>query len=442
VAIVEGSHGVGEYELLNIVRAVRARVPVQSGESKAVMEERHERFLSPNRPSLVQMFVNVGTDPMAQIRARGMERLSDHTDSLGYSGLRENLVLAVDQITVNSWGEVSTRSYNGPFALLQCLRDYLQLLPPQKHPGLPTLDIRCFCPTRAGAIASRVEQLFQDIAACYYSGTRPQATRYVLEIQREFYMVQWLDGQPTVQRAPNYAALQELLGRVQRTFSPIVLDRYCLPGSVLAAISQSARAERIQVFYQRRDQQAEIYVLDEMGSLYSFSTPFLDEHTLLQPLDQFIQSTLFRQRSENADFGGGTHDVVLDENPLTEIEYYEVVSELPPAHVERRALSPVRSSFFFSVQAIGDYDFKGNLIFNIFCDQQEFTELEFGDGLYDTVARYILSRRRERERYPCYITDIDLSRCVNEAGGVQTVHYLRYKQRLERALNDALQRVN
>ncbi len=446
VLIVEGEHGVGEFELLNIVRAVRARLAQDRAPEKirvdgAAQDERHERFLSPNRPTQIQLFVNVGIDPMAQIRARGMERLSSHTDSLGYSGLRENLVLGVDQIIVNSWGEVSTRNYAGPFALLQCLRDYLQLLPPQKHPGLPSLDIRCYCPTRASAIAARVEQLFQDIAACYYSGTRPPSTRYVLEIQREFYLVQWQDQQPSVQRAPNYAALVELLGRVQRSFSPIVLDRHCLPGSVLAAISQAARAELIQVFYQRHEQHADIHVVDEMGSMTSFTTPFRDEHTLLQPLDQFIQATLFRQRSENADFLGGTHDVLMDERKLQDIEYFEVMAEPIPAHVERRALANTRSSQFFNVQAIGDYDFGGNLIFNIYCDHQEFTELEFGAALYDTVANYILSRRSGRERYPCYITDIDLSRCSHEAGGTQTSNHLRYKQRLERALNAALEKI-
>lgn len=446
VQLVEGAHNVGEFELQNILRALRARLPVHTEASRGEridQDERHQRFLQPNRPVVMQLFVNVGIDPLAPLRAKGMERLSSHTDSLGYSGLRENLVLGLDQVLVNSWGEVSTRSYHGPFALLQCLRDYLLMLPPSRHPGLPELEIRSFCPTRAGAIAARVEELFRDIAACYYSGTRPPATRYVLEIQREYYMVQLPDGQPNVQRAPNFSALLELLGRVQRSYSPIVLDRHCLPGSELAAIAQAARPERIQVFFRRREQQADIFVSDEMGSLYSFATPFRDEHTLLLPLDQFIQSTRFRQRSESPDFTGGTHDVLLDDGSASDIEYFEVVGEQPAARIERRSLLGAQAqSFFFNVQAIADYDFNGNLIFNIFCDQQEFTELELGDDLYDTVARYILSRRRDRERYPCYLTDIDLSRCVSEPGGIQTVHYLRYKQRLEKAMNEALQRVD
>ncbi len=441
----ELKHGVAALELAQVARALRARLPqYHSGQSdqgaQKAEEERHDRFLSPNRPTELQLFINIGIDPMAPMRARGLERVSDRTDSLGYSALRENLVLGVDQVLLNSWGEVSTRSYGGPFALIQCLRDYLQMLPPERHPGLPRLDIRCFCPARAGAIASRVEQLFQELAACYYSGTKPPSTRYVLEMQREFYIVQFVDGAPTVQRAPNLAALLEQLGRVQRSHSPIVLDRYCLPGSPLAAILQSARPERIQVFFQRRGSEADLYVMDELGSLTCFTTPFRDEHTLLAPLDQFIQSTLFRQRSERADFAGGTHDVLLDAGSQYELDYYELVEEGRQHYAERRALRG-SSSLFFNVQAIADYDSGGNLVFTIYCDQQEFAELELGDALYDTVARHILSRRQGRERYPCYLTDIDLSRCINERGGIQTAHYLRYKQRLEKALNDALGKI-
>lgn len=440
IFVVSGEHGVSEYELHNIVRAMRLRLATQRGDGSSD-EELHKRFLSPNRPVMMQMFINVGVDPMAQMRARGLERLTNQTDSLVYSGMRENLVLAIEQVTLNSWSDVSTRSYRGPFALLQCLRDYLQLLPPQQHPGLPDLDIHCFCPTRASAIATRVEQLFQDIAACYYSGTRPPATRYILEMQREFYMLQWQDTQPNVQRAPNYAALLELLGRVQRSFSPIVLDRNCLPDSLLGAMNQLARAECIKVIYQRREQQADVFVIDEMGSLYNFTTPFRDEHTLLQPLNQFMQAALFRQGSETMQFFGGTRDVLLESGAPRSIEYYEVVTEIAPTHIERRTLAPHSNNQFFNVQAIADYDFNSNLIFNIYCEQQEFTELELGEALYDTVARYILAQRSDQERYPCYITDLDLSRCITDSGGPQTVHYLRYKQRLERALNEALARV-
>ncbi|MET0379565.1 MAG: class I adenylate cyclase, partial [Spongiibacteraceae bacterium] len=447
--VIEGEHQVTEFELQNIVRVLRAQLPVHAGAAsrRSVAgghedEQAQERFLSANRPQAMVLFINVGIDPMAQMRARGLELLSSQTDSLRYSGLRENLVLGVDVIVLNSWGEVTTRAYQGAFALLQCLRDYLLMLPPHQHPGLPTLQIQSFCPTRAAAIAQRVEQLFQDIIACYYSGTRPAGARYVLEMQREFYVLQWLDGQPSLQRAPGYTALLELLGRVQRSYSPIVFDRHCLPDSLLAHAVLASRPERVQVFYQRhansRDsvgssETAEVLVLDEMGSVYAFTTPFRDEATLLQPLDQFLQSVWLRQRSEIA-----LDESERDGNPLVvTIDYFELVGERNALHIERRTPMMAGGGASFNVQAIADYDQSGNPSFTIYCDQQEFSELEYGDTLFDTVARHILQHRHTQQRYPCYFTDIDLSRSINDGGSIQTIHYLRYKQRLEKSLNDA-----
>ena len=458
--VLGGQHQVTELELHNIVRVLRAQLPVHAGAAsrRSVAggqredEQIQERFLSANRPQAMVLFINVGIDPMAQMRARGLELLSSQTDSLRYSGLRENLVLGIDVIVLNSWGEVTTRTYQGAFALLQCLRDYLLLLPPHQHPGLPTLQIECFCPTRAGAIAQRVEQLFQDIIACYYSGTRPAGARYVLEMQREFYVLQWLDGQPNLQRAPGYAALLEVLGRMQRSYSPIVFDRHCLPNSLLAHAVLASRPERVQVFYQRREtaaannrdssndsdlhhhEMADVLVLDEMGSVYAFTTPFRDEATLLQPLDQFLQSVWLRQRSEISLDESERGDPIFTNPLVVTIDYYELVGERTNTHIERRTPVITNKGTSFNVQAIADYDQSGNPSFTIYCDQQEFSELEYGDALFDTVARHILQHRRTQQRYPCYFTDIDLSRSIGDSGSTQTIHYLRYKQRLEKSL--------
>ena len=81
----------------------------------------------------------------------------------------------------------------------------------------------------------------------------------------------------------------------------------------------------------------------------------------------------------------------------------------------------------------------GNIQFSIYCGQQEFDAEELGDDLCAAVAHSILSRRQSDERYPCYITDLDLSRCVTASGAIQTITYLRHKYRLEQQLNSALQ---
>lgn len=449
--IIEGDHSVSEYELAGMLRAMQQSLPVarQYGD---IEQDKHDRFSQAARPKTVQLFINVGRDPMEHIRSQGIERLSDRTDSFVYSGLRENLVLNVEQIMVNSWGEVFCRRYDGEHALLRCLRDYLQLIPPGAGAALPVLDIRCFCPTRASAIAQRVEELFRDIAACYYSGTRPACSRYLLEIQRQYFVIQFDSGKPRIEQLGSFNKLLRHLGESQGQYSPIVLDRYCLENSVLGAVCEAGQADQIQVFYHRRGKEADIFVLDELGSLFTLTAPFFDEHSLLSPLDQFIQSTLLRRSTGNSDqllertIDGekSGFDLTFFDYRQFEIEYYEINQTNIGTQVSRRNIvSEIAGGNFFNVQVIGDKDFDGHTLYTIYCDQQEFRELELGDTIYEQVARYILSRRSSNERYPCYITDLDLSRCgMNELDRPQqTCYFLQQKYKLERALNRALFKV-
>ncbi|MNP38447.1 hypothetical protein D3C76_1319590 [compost metagenome] len=106
--------------------------------------------------------------------------------------------------------------------------------------------------------------------------------------------------------------------------------------------------------------------------------------------------------------------------------------------LERRiAPNAALSHPFYDVQAIVEPAEQGMVHVTLYCNHREFSELEYGAGLFAAVARHILAQRREAERYPCYITDLDLSR-VPGKGQAQTVHYLRYKVELEERLNRAL----
>jgi len=76
----------------------------------------------------------------------------------------------------------------------------------------------------------------------------------------------------------------------------------------------------------------------------------------------------------------------------------------------------------------------------LYCDQQEFSELDHGDQLYAVVARQIIGQRRSAGHYRCYITDLDLSELLGDELGA-TVLYLRYKRELEQALNEGLEQL-
>ncbi|MNM56679.1 Adenylate cyclase [compost metagenome] len=385
-------------------------------------------LLSSSVPDSVLILVNVGVDPLPQHSQMNQHLTSGRTDALGYSGMRDNLVLTLDQITLNSWNELLVNRYSGPHALLDCLRDYLNTLPADAPP--PRLQVRCFCRNRAATIAQRVEELFSEVVGQFLSGRRG---RYLLQIRQHFHLLDLQPGAVDYRVFDGLPALVERLGEQRDEFSPLHLDRGALHGDDLALILPLGQAGCIQVFYRFDEGSAELSVLDEHNSLWRWRQACDNEHGLLVPLQRFLQSVHFRRNAE-APLG----EAQAQSGP--EIRYYEV---LPAARqraprVERRGVTQGLETLpYYNVQAIIEPGEGQRSHITLYCDHQEFSELEYGDQLFQAVARHILARRRGQGRYPCYITDLDLSALKDESR-LQTLHYLRYKRRLEAALNRAL----
>jgi adenylate cyclase class 1 len=319
--------------------------------------------------------------------------------------------------------------YEGPNALLDCLRDYLNALPADGR--RPRLEVRCFCRNRAQAIAQRVEELFRDTLTSLAGAAN---SRYLLQVQQHYHVLELLPGQVSHAALHDLPSLLEHLGEEQPSYSPLHLDRYALEGEDLALILPLGRPDCIQVFYSIDGAQAELTVLDEHNALWRQRLPYRDEQSLLTPLQRFLQSVLYRRNA-----------LLPLDSPLPpaalDILYYEVLPAPPQRarHLERRAPPQAQAAHsFYDVQAIIEPADSGRVHVTLYCNHREFSELEYGAELFAAVARHILNQRRGAERYPCYITDLDLSRILGE-GQAQTIHYLRYKAELEGALNSALQ---
>ncbi|MCP4411701.1 MAG: hypothetical protein GY808_03910, partial [Gammaproteobacteria bacterium] len=80
---------------------------------------------------------------------------------------------------------------------------------------------------------------------------------------------------------------------------------------------------------------------------------------------------------------------------------------------------------------------EGNPSFTYYCDDVEFSPLEYGDKLLSAVANQILTHRNIEERYPAYITDLDISAMIPQRRQV-TCQYLEMKKNLEQRLYDEL----
>ncbi|CAD5106344.1 class I adenylate cyclase [Zestomonas carbonaria] len=418
-----GNSDLTEFELGNLLDSLRQAFPLPL---EPVPES---ALLKAAIPREVLLLLNIGIDPLKQHSQLNVHLTSGRTDSLGYSGVRENLVQSLDQISLNSWNELVVSRYDGPNAPLDCLRDYLNALPPGGPQ--PNLRVRCFCRNRAPAIAERVETLFREVLGHYGSAT---PGRHLVQLRQQYHVFDLHPGQVSHTTLADLPALLDYLGKARTAFAPLHLDRHALEGNELALILPQGQPDCLQVFYRLHGDQAELSVLDEHNALWRQRLPFHDEQSLLTPLHRFLQSLLYRRNASLA----------LDAPPdvaALEIRYYRIV---PPAPLRAQRLEPREapetavSHPFYDVQAILEPTTGGRMQATLYCNHREFSELEYGAGLYRAVARHILAQRSGGERYPCYITDLDLSRVLGK-GQLQSIHYLRYKARLETALNQALQ---
>lgn len=393
----------------------------------------HQDFTRPASIERLLLIINVGVEPLADLHKKGLQMLSNQKDALGYSGLRENLMINADVVQINSWGEVLCRHYASD-ALVNCLLHYFRLFPPGKHACAPKLDIRCFS-SQGNNIAQRLTELWEDLKKHFSSNPQQTNCRYIFEMGDEILLLQFLHQQPQINRFKNYEDLLKTLGQPQTGFSPIVIDRYALRGNPLRFMCSTIKPGSIYIFYQQDNRHATVTLADERGSLFRTRTEFYNQQTLLRPLVQFIRSALQRMH-----FDG---DIRRDLTALENINLYELISNNRQQQysMEARSLQQEISQLhFINIKAIADMDFD-ELRFTIFCDEQEFSSLAYGDELFKAVASYIVRRRQYNERYPCYITDLDLSLCREPLApqtGLQLGHYLKIKADLETQLNAAL----
>ncbi|SFR50666.1 adenylate cyclase [Marinobacter gudaonensis] len=388
------------------------------------------------RPIRHLLLVNVGIDPQAHLTEKGLHKLSARHDSLGFSGGRENLVVSIDQITFNSWHEVSLQHYAAGDTLIQCLKNVLASA--AANPAeLPEVQVHCHNRGHGPAIARRVQELFADVLRPFFAGgAGPHSLRYVIEMDRRFFVLQFNGLEPGFIVLDSLAALMTHLALPQERYLPVVFDRHALlEEPALRAVCQASEPDSIQVFFRVSGERTRFWVVDELGSVFSWEQPMNSRRHLLVPVLRFLDNLIERRMLRQTDSTG----------VIAGVQCYEVVRREDGWRAERRNESDSGAPLpGLEVQAVGIQEGDSRLRFDIFCGAQEFTVQEYGDQLIPAVAHYIRSLRRSDEHYPVYLTDVHLPHDLDPRvyqQDIQTSQYLYYRSFLEDALNRHLERL-
>lgn len=376
------------------------------------------------------IFLNLGIDENRGRKA--MCVASEKNDVFSFSGLSENLVQTFDQITVTTWKEVLTSHYKGVHGLLKCLSNYMQWSPPSTGRRPPPIQTRCYNSIHSSKIERRIEKVFEDIVRCFYHADTRDA-RYILSIEQRYFIL-YLEGDHLTYRGvDNYSELVLYLAAPLPKFSMVVIDDSALTNTLLPIVFKVNRADKIQLFYYSNGSRMEVYVVDEHGSLYSQVVSFSDSVGLLSHYDRFFKKIVHRRKYQE-------ESSLSQSESYEEVEYYQIARiDVERYRIIRRELDKLdKYNKYLEFQVLIEQAKGTSLVFTIYCGDREFSTYEYGTEIYTQVAEHILSLRGSGQRYPIYITDLDISRDMIDQDEIQTIHYLKYKNLIESRLNDAL----
>lgn len=384
------------------------------------------------------LFVNLARDPMAKLSRNGMQLVSGRIDPLSYGGQWENLAVSFELLVVNSWNEVLTFSYSGRTALLDCLCDLCAWSPLSSGNTPPAVPCFSFSSSRGAIIARRVEELFSDISDFFYRSYYHQQARYALRIGQHYYILQVENDSPRYTELDSGNALLDQLGYPQASFSPILFDPQTLDNSPLPLIMRQNMEGIVQLFYRVHGNHAQVYILDERGSLFHQRIAYRDKLSLLGQYQRFLDAIRCRIRNMNL-----PNDLSVNDD----FQYFRITRD----GLDQYQLESVQAHGFsdsgtdMDVKVIGDLEDNLNAAFSIFCGNQEYSSLEHGLDVFTHVAEHIATRRKSGRHYPVYISDMDLTPASlgsNSAYGIQSVLFLKHKKRIEKQLNTALRRLS
>ena len=395
----------------------------------------HSTFERNAEPTHVLLLVNVAAETPSPYGGH-VHRLSDNNDPFRYGGLQENLVASVDIMTRNSWQEFTNQRFVGRDALIHALKEYLSLCLPGSHHAPPILEIECFGSAHATLITQRCKQWFHEITTCYYTGTKPPATRFIFTTDKRYFSLQFKGAKLITLEHKSLSQLSHYLGESQKRYSPIVIDSHSLADHPIKLIARRMSARATHVFFHRQQQQMTIYVVDEKGSLFSYAADYTPKLNTLNSLHAFLRNTLqqIEQHSQTQriiDYG--VHPIEFHEIRSDQYHHLSLKPKIITPDLNDLKIMPLKAQVSCSSHGQFEYTF--------FCQDQIFDWQELNNDVFYAAAQYILQQRKSHSRYPIFITELDLEQCKEQLSSsreLQTTNYLRIKTELERKLNRAL----
>ena len=410
----------GLRELNNILATLNQHFP-----GGRLPETAMSHLAQPSQLTHSILFVNVGIDPENRHLSRDVQVISDRADAFSYSSFLENLVVTIDQVSVNTWQEVYAHSFQGINEILDCLCRSVKMATTRENEIIPETHAYSFSSTKDTTVATRVEEIFTNVIRFFHRPDMPHGARYILGVEDNYYQLRNQPERIDYRRLGDYSVLLGELADTRSLYSPIVFDARTLATHFLPLLYAQHTKDNIHVYIHANGKLADIYIIDERGSLFVAHQEYYSLLATVSQFDDFfyaIKQRLNASVNNTDDYDIRFFTLQHKNNAWTSNEHLVDPLALPasPLHV---------TVLIDSIQE--------PLSYRVYCNEQEFSSLEYGSEIFDHIADFILALRSEHTPYSLYISDIDIP--MSADGQLQSLHYLQYKTGFEKKLNAALQ---
>ena len=419
ISLYPSTSRLGLRELKNILATLNQHFP------SGVLPETDTSQLT-NKSQLTHsiLFVNVGVDPESQHLSRDVQVISNRTDAFSYSGFFENLVISIDQVSINTWQEVYSQSFIGINEILDCLCRSIRMSSFVNDTLLPETHAYSFSSTKDNTVSTRVQEIFDNVIRFFHRPDMPTGARYILGVENNFYQLLNEPEHVDYHRLGTYDDLLSELGKATDSYSPTVFDDRTLTNHFLPVLYNNHTQGQIHIYIHCNGNKATLYIIDELGSLFVVHQDFYSMLSTISQFDSFFYSIKQRlNASGNSDDEYTLRFFALHKNPKVWLLREHIVDPLAspanPLHVTviiESAIDPIS--------------------YRVYCNDREFSSLEHGDAIFDQIAEFILTLRNDHSPYSLYISDIDIPSTTGDQ--LQSLQFLQYKTRFEQKLNDAL----
>ncbi|MGZ4998856.1 MAG: class I adenylate cyclase [Methylomonas sp.] len=374
-----------------------------------------EVYENPNRILSSLLLINLG-EALAIDSNDQQFVMSERSDPFSYGESRQCFVQRVEKISVSNWGEVTLQRYDGLSGFFACIAEVFN----DSEPPIDASKLRviCFTKGRGRSIALRINTLFDNLLKCFADRQSHQQLRYILAGESGYYVIRSRDNVLTYYLLDTHNQLLQELGSAQPQFSPVWFDSYVLEQTFIPSLYQYNLADIIQIFYHATAKHVAVYVIDEKGAL------FVAQHSKANPEHVLIHYSLF--------FGSLLVQAKLP--AAKSVKCYEIQkNSTGVVSCQSVQVKPENSAMDLRVRITAE---QAPDSFAVYCNDLKFSIVDA--QTYAAVKNHILSFRKNRDDYPCHITEIDVP-CrmlgIEHASQAQGVHYLNYKQKIEDKLN-------